>query len=238
MKGKGGYMSSRKLGLYLILVGIVLLALKLTINTGLKLYPEYKTDYKVGSEFQAYTVNYFYGANGVSMDEATLDVYYTGFRIDLFSNIVGYILVIIGVGKLKDVSRVLSLTKMIAIVGLALSVIIEVLPFVLNGYKLCYVALFTGIAELFAAVSVGYLFVYAICTILDDVAFKSDRAYIGMSYIGMAILMIVVAFVGWVSAVSIILLGFYSLVCAFVTGLLLFNILKVKDYITRERGLE
>ena len=102
LKGKGNYMSSRKIGLYMILVGIVFLSLKLSFNTGMQVYPEYKTDYKVGSEFQAYTVNYFYGANDVVVDEtvvpdsiSALDVYYTGFEIDILSNIIGYILVIL-----------------------------------------------------------------------------------------------------------------------------------------------
>lgn len=229
-------MSSRKIGLYLIFAGIVILALKLTVNTGIMIYPEYETDYKVASEFQSYTLNYFYGTNGIT-DESGLDVYYTGFRIDIFSNIIGYILVIIGTLKLKEVSKVFSLSRLLAYVGLGLEVIIYVLPYILNGYKLCYTVLLIGIAELFASISVSYMFVYAICTILDDIAFKTERTYIGMSYIGMSILMLVVAFVSWVSSVSGLLQSFYALFCAFVTGLLIYHVHKVEDYVIKERGL-
>ncbi len=230
-------MSSRKIGLYLIFAGIVILAIKLSFNTGLKIYPDYKTDYKVASEFQAYTLNYFYGTNEISDEEEGLDVYYTGFRLDIFSNILGYVLVIIGTLKLKDVSKVFSLSRLLSYVGLVLAVVIKVLPFVLNGYRLCYIGLLIGIAELFASISVGYMFVYAVCTILNDIAFKTDRVYIGMSYIGMAILMLVVAFVSWVSAVSDMLRGFYMIFCALVTGLLIYHIHKNEDYVIKERGL-
>ncbi len=233
----GEDMSSRKKGLYLILLGIVILALKLSFNTGLEIYPDYKTDYKVASEFQSYTLNYFYGASMINPESASLDVNYTGFRIDILSNIVGYILVIVGTLKLNEVSKVFSLSRLLAYVGLVLSLLIKALPFMLNGYKLCYIVLLIGVAELFAAISVSYLFVYAVCTLLDDVVFKVDRTYIGMSYIGMSILMLVVAFVTWVSAVNPLLKGFYVLFCAFVTGLLIYHIHKVEDYIIKEREL-
>ncbi len=233
-------MSSRKIGLYMILVGIAILSLKLSFNTGVKIYPEYKTDYKIASEFQAYTLNYFYGANDVVVDESdtSLDVYYTGFRIDILSNIIGYILVIIGTMKLKDVSKVFSLSRMLAYVGLVLTIVIKLLPFIFNGYQLCYIALFVGIAELFAALSVSYLFVYAICTILDDIVFKTDRVYIGMCYLGIAITTLVVAFVTWVSVVSKVLLGVYTILCVGTVVLLIYNVYKVQDYIVKERGLE
>ncbi len=225
-------MSSRKIGLYLVYAGIVMLALKFTINTGIMIYPEYETDYKVASEFQAYTLNYFYGASMTS-----LDVQYAGFGIDIFSNIIGYILVIIGTMKLNEVSKVFSLSRLVAYIGLVLDIIINVLPYILNGYRLCYTVLLIGIAELFAAISVSYMFVYAVCTILNDLVFKTERTYIGMSYIGMSILMLVVAFVSWVYSVIGILQGFYALFCAFTTGLLIYHIHKVEDYVIKERGL-
>ena len=231
-------MSSKKIGLCMVLAGIVFLALKLSFSTGLMIYPEYETDYKISSEFQAYTMNYFYGASSVDSEELILDVHFTGFSIDIFCNIIGYILVIIGTSKIMEVSKVFSLSKLLAIIGLVFAIIIEVLPFVFNGSRLCYISLAIGVAELFAALSVSYLFIYGICTILDDIAYKTDRKAIGLSYIGMCICMLVVAVVGWVSAVSGVLLAFYMLLCAFVTGLLVFNIYKVSDYIIKERGLE
>lgn len=231
-------MSSKQKGFYMILAGIVILALKLSFNTGLDLYGEYQTDYSVGSEFQAYTLNYFYGANTDIYEGVSLDVYYTGFQINIFSNIIGYGLIIIGTLKLKELSKLFSLTGFMSWIGMALYILIKLLPFFLNGYRLCYIALFIGIAELFATLSVMYLFVYAVCTILNDVAFKQDRAYIGICYIGTAICMIVVAFINWLATVNKGLVMVYEILCLGVIALLIYNLYKVKDFILKERGLE
>lgn len=230
-------MSSKKSGLCMVLVGIVILTLKLSFNTGLQVYPEYEVDYGIGRQFQSYTINYFYGANDIKGEITKLDVYYTGFRIDLLSNVIGYVLVIVGTIRLGSVSKAFSLSRLLAYIGLALSIIIPVLPFFFNGFKLCCLALFIGIAELFAAMSVSYLFVYAVCSVLSDIAFKTDRTYIGMSYIGMSVLMLVVAFVEWMSVVSRVLLGAYVILLAMTLGLLIFNIYKNKGYIINKNAL-
>lgn len=234
---KVNYMSSKKIGLYMVLAGIVILALKLSFNTGIQIYPEYETDDGIVSEFQSFTLNYFYGANEIKAEDVIQDVHYTGFRIDLLSNIIGYIIIMFGAKRLKEVSKVFSLVSLTAMVGLALSVVIEILPFILNGYVLCYVVLLIGVEELVASIFLIYLIVYAISLVLNDIAYKSDKAYIGISYIGMSILMLAVAFIAWVNTVSSLLLGTYVLLLALVTGALIFNIYKVGDYIIGEKGL-
>ncbi len=230
-------MSSKKIGLYMVLVGIVILALKLSFNTGIKVYPEYKTDDGIVSEFQSFTLNYFYGANEIKAEDVIKDVHYTGLHIDVLSNIIGYIVIMLGAKKLNEVSKAFSLVSLTSVVGLALNVVIKALPFFLNGYKLCYIVLFVGIAELFTSICVVYLIVYTISVVLSDIAYKSDKAYIGISYIGMSILMLAVAFIAWVNTVSSLLLGTYVLLLMLVTGALIFNIYKVGDYIIGEKGL-
>lgn len=239
MKGKVCVkMSSKQKGLYLVIAGIIVLVLKLSFNTGFDLYPAYETSYDINPESQVYTLNYFYGANYEFDEYSATDVYYTGFQINIFSNIIGYILIILGLKKLKDVSKIFSLGVVVAFVGMALYSVVEILPFILNGKILCYIALLLGIAELGATICTLYLFVYGSCMSISGIIFKQERTYIGLSFFGVCVCLIVVAITNWISILNPMVVMIYEMLSVFIIGVFLYNVLKVRDYITKEREIE
>ncbi len=223
--------------LIITIIGFVVLLLGRGIETSFLIYPSYEPSAEIGPEFQYYTLNTFYGASVGVTTEAwdTATIQFTGFRIPIFP-LAGYILIILGFGKLSIRSKIFSIGKMMAMLSLIGVVVINILPFIMTGHKLCYVAMLIGIANLGFELSAGYFLLCGICSILTGIAFKSDKVAMAITWCVAALVRVVVFFTTWIQLAGLTLV--YNIILFWLWVLFIYFIWKVKEYITGEIPVE
>ena len=217
--------------LIITIVGFFVVLMEWGIESGIQVYPTYIQDFSIGSEFQYYTLNTFYGVDATLVNEEVM-ISFAGFRIPIFSDILGFIIILIGCKGLKNRSRVFSITGFMALLSAGMTAVIALLPFVLNGSRLCYVAMALGIAALGLELSVGYFFVCAVCDIISGISFASDRMAIGISWFVTVILRIIVFVTTWVQLPR--LTTVYNMFLFWTTVFMIYSIWKIRDYVTGE----
>lgn len=218
--------------LILVMIGFMVVLLELNINLDTVLYPAYKTASSINTEFQFYTLQTFFGAKVVDLDQ----IVYTGFRFSLFPDFIGYIIIIIGSKKLIERSKVFSLSIAMAYGAIIMSFIMQLLPFMLNGERLCYIALILGVANFGFQTAVSYTFVWAICQILAGVAYRSDRRAIALTWFGTIALQIILFVTTWVQLSVVTMM--YNAILFWVTVLLLYLVYRLRFYIAGEIELK
>ena len=199
-----------------------------SVNTGISYPREYKNDANVIGAYQCYTIAHLYGAEwdkvmATTEDENNTEVYlitnvsYSGIRVD-------------GCLRLRSRSKAFKMTAYTCIAAIVLGGIIELLPFVMNGVRLCTIALLLFIAHVGITVSVGYFFTCAVSDVLEDVAFRGDRRVLMIAWFLMFILQVIVEFASWLM-LSPTLVLVYNMVLFAVTLYYLFRVYNLSEYI-------
>ena len=161
-------LSRGKLSIILFLLGFLFIVLDVNIDTGIAYPNNYNNSDNVIGEFQYYNIKSTYGASctykmiedkhdsslsddnsdAVSTNEAK--VFFDNIHIDIFNDIVGFILIAIAAFLLKNKgSRQFNYAILLSIISLILSIIIYILPFFVNGILLCNLVFAIGFAYLF-----------------------------------------------------------------------------------------
>lgn len=224
-----------------IMIGFLLITLDWSISTGIQYPNAYQNSSKVIGAYQCFTIEYLYGADWEEITVATEDdgtakiignVQYekTGIRLDIFNDVVGYALVLLGCVNFRKKSKPFNLAILSAAGAIILGLVIELLPFVMNGLQLCNVALLLGIAQVGIGASVMYFVMCGMCDILEDVAFRGDRRALSVSWFLNFILNIIVVFCTWLM-LSYYLVLVYNMILFAVTLFFLFKIYNLRDFI-------
>ena len=152
-------LSRGKLSIILFLLGFLFIVLDVNIDTGIAYPNNYNNSDNVIGEFQYYNIKSTYGASctykmiedkhdsslsddnsdAVSTNEAKVidKVFFDNIHIDIFNDIVGFILIAIAAFLLKNKgSRQFNYAILLCIISLILSIIIYILPFFVNGILL------------------------------------------------------------------------------------------------------
>lgn len=230
-----------KLNVILIMIGFLVVLLDCSVNTGISYPREYKNDANVIGAYQCYTIAHLYGAEwdkvmATTEDENNTEVYlitnvsYSGIRVDIFNDFIGFFLIMIGCLRLRSRSKAFKMTAYTCIAAIVLGGIIELLPFVMNGVRLCTIALLLFIAHVGITVSVGYFFTCAVSDVLEDVAFRGDRRVLMIAWFLMFILQVIVEFASWLM-LSPTLVLVYNMVLFAVTLYYLFRVYNLSEYI-------
>ena len=108
------------------------------------IYPSFRQYTGLTSdEFQLYTLNYLFGmkANIYSYAEGPKGIGEMAYniKIDIFPDLLGYILIAIGLKKLSGKTRIFNIAVMTSGIAILLYIGTRVLPFIFNGQQLSHI---------------------------------------------------------------------------------------------------
>ena len=194
-----------KIALILIALGFVFLVLDVSVPTGLSYNNKYQNTNKVIGEFQYYTIKSNYNArctykmvwSGSKSDKAPLvenkqsnaqqakvidKVFFKGadaktIYADIFSDILGFIMILIGCLFLYKCSKRFAFGIMMCVSGIIIKGIILALPFITNGINLVYAAFFMGIFYLLCNLITIFLVVSGLLAMIPGVWCRDERKW-------------------------------------------------------------
>lgn len=214
----------------MLAIGFIMLALDIHLYTPLSYSKEYSNSSQVIGEFQYYTIASTYGADCTyklinptksSASEQATDaiesenaegsilsqpvkvidkIFFKNIRIDIVSDLIGFLLIAIACFKLMPAGRKFSFAAMCAICGMLLNVIIFVLPFIFNGLVLCNVTLFVGLSYLAVNLLTVSLFAHGLLEMCKDVCCRDERKWCKTCWFITFILQIMITFIFWLGS--------------------------------------
>lgn len=187
-------------------------------------------------EFQLYTLNYLFGmkANIYSYAEGPKAIGEMAYniKIDIFPDLLGYILIAVGLKKLSGKTKIFNIAVMTSGIAILLYMGIRVLPFIFNGQQLSHICFWGIIAQFGIEVCIGYMFVYGLCDLLSGYQYVRDRKAIVLSWFTTVILNAVVTMLTWMSwFLNPMFYTFYNMLDLAVNLLFFYFIFKNRDYI-------
>ena len=221
--------SKIRLIMFTFVLGLVFLALDIYCNTGIDYPEEYKNDSGIVGEFQYYSIKTFYGATCTFTklghvdvdDEATStdtqgnntdvtgsiyegaefvdDVFFDGFRIDIFNDVLGLLLIALSCLILSKYKPIFRLAVLLAIISIIIKGVLTVLPFFLNGMPLCNMALGVGTSYVIAAVITSFFGVRGFISLIQDYCCRDERVWINTVWFVSAILIILIYLLSWLN---------------------------------------
>ena len=201
------------------------------------IYPSFRQYTGLTSdEFQLYTLNYLFGmkANIYSYAEGPKGIGEMAYniKIDIFPDLLGYILIAIGLKKLSGKTRIFNIAVMTSGIAILLYIGTRVLPFIFNGQQLSHLCFWAIIAQFGIEVCIGYMFVYGLCDLLSGYQYVRDRKAIVLSWFTTVILNAVVTILTWMSwFLNPMFYTFYNMFDLAVNLLFFYFIFKNRDYI-------
>lgn len=220
--------------LILILVGFMIVVFDQHIDchwlSGI--YPPYQQAYKdMNDEFQLYTLNYIFGMHANIYEYSIGEITYR-LKVDIFSDLIGYLLMAIGLFRLSHKTKIFSISGMTAMLAAALYIVTRLLPFVFNGAQLTYICFFLIIAQYGLEVCIGYMFIYGIFDLLAGYQYSRDRRAIGLSWFSTIIVNLVLIIIGWMSMMlNPVLITFYNMLDLALNLMFVYFVYKNREYI-------
>lgn len=216
-------LSRGKLSIILFLVGFLFIVLDVNIDTGMSYPNNYNNSDNVIGEFQYYNIKSTYGASctykmiedkhdsslsddnsdAVSTNEAKVidKVFFDNIHIDIFNDIVGFILIAIAAFLLKNKgNRQFNYAILLSIISLILSIIIYILPFFVNGILLCNLVFAIGFAYLFAGVITTFFYTNGFLKLAPGIACRDERGWIKATWYVIVVGFVLATFVYWLGS--------------------------------------
>lgn len=216
--------------LFMLALGFILIVLDVHIYTDISYPKDYANSRQVIGEFQYYTLASTYGArctykminsestnssesysqtaentsnNAVSSGQTikVIDkVYFKSIRIDIFNDLIGFLLIMIVCFKLSAVSKKFQLSGLCALCGFILKGAISVLPFIFNGLFLCNLVLVLGLSYLACNLLTVFLFVNSLLGMCQDVCCRDERKWCRICWFISFVLQILTTFIFWLGS--------------------------------------
>lgn len=226
--------------IFLVVAGFLLLAVDIYSSTGIDYPQKYKNNKNIIGEYQYYNIQLFYTAtytlkpleitsapsepvdttqnseSSYSSAEVIDDVFFDGFKIDIFNDVVGFLLIAISCFGLLKYEKLFKPGLVFAITSIVVKLILTALPFALNGMALCNIALGVGIAYLAATILTTYFTSKGFINLIKDSCCRQERLWVNTSWFVSMVLMVLIMFVSW--------LDLYSM-AHFFTGVLVLDII-------------
>ena len=128
-------------------------------------------------------------------------VFFDNIHIDIFNDIVGFILIAIAAFLLKNKgSRQFNYTILLSIISLILSIIIYILPFFVNGILLCNLVFAIGFAYLFAGVITTFFYTHGFLKLAPGIACRDERSWIKAAWYVSVVGFVLATFVYWLGS--------------------------------------
>lgn len=253
--------SRAKKSVILFLIGFLFIVIDIDINTGISYPQDYDNSENIIGEFQYYNIKSTYGAtctykliddekiNQSSNDSAASEsapssqgavvidkVYFDNIHIDLFNDIIGFILIIFASLLLHKGMRIFNFAIITSIISLILNIVLFVFPFILNGILLCNFVFAIGFAYLFSTIIVTFFFTKGLLKLAPGIACRDERGWINTVWFICAVGMTLTTFVYWLGSDyhALITIGnvfTFVIVCLIATYYLLVK--RIFDYIDK-----
>ncbi len=104
-------------------------------------------------------------------------IFFKSVRIDIFSDIIGFLLILYVALTLRKASRSFVFCAFFATTGIVLKALIFAMPFIVHNYMLSHIALLTGLAFLFSNVFSVMFAVYGLQGMCQGVAVRDERRW-------------------------------------------------------------
>lgn len=218
--------SKFKIAFIFLIMGFIFLALDVDVKTPFTYPHAYNNTKDVIGEFQYYNIASNYGAkctykfidNSSDSDKSPLvqsetttssastsakvidKVFYDNIHVDIFSDLIGFILIFIACVLLKKVNKKFIFCSLCAFCGIILRIILKSLPFVLNGLLLCNTAMFLGIAYIASIVATTYLFTRGLFSMCSDICCRDERKWGKITWFAATALQILLVFIFWIGS--------------------------------------
>lgn len=161
-------------------------------------------------------------------------IFFKNIRIDISSDLLGFILIAFACLKLIPAGRRFSFAVVAAVCGIILNIIIFILPFLFNGLLLCNIVLVVGLFYLASILLTTFLFASGLLGMCRDVCCRDERKWCKTSWFVAFTLQILVTFIFWIGSDFKMLytLGYFFEAILVLDIILFWNILfRTIDYI-------
>lgn len=210
-------------------VGFIFLSLDVDYRTGIAYPHPYDNSKDVIGEFQFYNISSNYGAKcsykfidtssskdddnrtttqsdttnastDVTQTKVIDQVFFDNVHIDIFNDLIGFLLIFIACIGLKKCNRVFSFSAVCAFCGLLLHIILKTLPFIFNGLFLCNISMVLGIAYLGSIILTTFLFTRGLFAMCSDVCCRDERKWGKIAWFISMVLQILITFIFWIGS--------------------------------------
>lgn len=136
-------MGSKKSGVYLIVLGLVIIGISFPVNTGLGYEFQFGVNEGVAKGINTYFLEALIGEQ---------------FRVDIFFNPLGYLLIFLGLVCIRGYGKHIRNAQIFAVVGCVANIVRMVLPFMISQYQLLQPLILLITAEIFCVAVIMYSF--------------------------------------------------------------------------------
>lgn len=231
--GFWGSMADDTKYLMIVLVGFMFLIFDQHIVCGWLngIYPAFQQSADINEAFQLYTLNYLFGMKANVYEYSIGEIAYN-IKVDIFSDLIGYMLIAAGLKKLSKRTKIFNIAVMTAVAAIVLYIGVRLLPFVFNGEQLSYICFWLIIAQFGIEICIGYMFVYGICDLLSGYQYVRDRRAIVIAWFATIVLNAVVLVLSWMSwFLNPAFYTFYNIFDLAVNLLFFYFIFRDREYI-------
>lgn len=219
-------MSKFKIYFLLLAIGFVFITLDVDVETGFKYPNDYKNTNSVIGEFQYYNIASNYNSrctykiintnsennvaaqntqgtqNTITQQGAKVidKIYFKNIEIDIFNDLVGFLLIFISCFGLKKASRKFGGAAATSIFAIILHIILFTLPFFTNGLILCNTAMVIGMAYLMCNVTTTFLFANGLFGMCADICCRDERKWCKIIWYITCVLQCLVTFILWLGS--------------------------------------
>lgn len=245
--------------IFLFFVGFLFLALNMYAKTGLNYPKDYKNDKNVIGEYQYYNIKTFFGATctmkksdgaatshvpEISTDtdstasnlpyfnaEFVDDVFFDGIRIDIFNDVLGFLLIATCCFMLLKQQLYFKPAFVFSMIGIILKLTLSSLPFVCNGMLLCNLSMGIGISYIATVIIVIRFATKGFIALLHDTCCRDERIWLNTTWFVSFILFILISLLKWLNLYT--LAYFFNVILVF--DIIIFYILlkRVDEFISR-----
>jgi hypothetical protein len=210
----------------LLAIGFILIALDVNVKTNIRYPQEYANTTSVTGEFQYYNIASLYGATctyklidtssnnsehplisgetssspNASGTKVIDKVFFDNIHIDIFNDVLGFTCILFACMNLRKVNRRFSLAALSSLCGIVLNLVLALLPFTINGLRLCTISMLTGTVYLACNVITTFLFASGLFMMCPQICCRDERKWGKMTWFISFTLQILITFIFWLGS--------------------------------------
>lgn len=131
------------------------------------------------------------------------DVFFDNFRIDVFNDVAGLLLIAIACLMLSKYQSMFRLTFMLSFITIAIKAALTLLPFILNGMVLCNLALGVGISYMIATIITTFFGIRGFLALAHDTCCRDERIWINTCWFSSMVITILVLLFTWLDLIEL-----------------------------------
>jgi len=233
----------------LFIVGFLFLTVDTYVSTGISYPQEYQNNDSIIGEYQYYAIRAFYGADctyktlegepvtgsfsgGYYTEAVFVDqVFFKPFRIDIFNDVIGFILLALCCYMMKKQSQFFKAGFFVCIAAIGTKILFAALPCILNGMILCNMTLAFGISHTGLCIFTTFLIYKGYMELMQDSCCRDERIWLNTSWFSSMVLFLLILLLEWLELIALSITFTVVMVC--LCFFMLWTIYRVLPFITR-----